>query len=135
MKKTIAVLLAVVFILSGCVVIKDDNIAQNDPSVMKVTEKITVTVLGFEGEELLNKEFDIKGEATALTALQSAAPGEVKMSSTAMPYVTEILGLGEKDHGAMSGWTYEVNGKAPTVGADKYILKSGDRVEWIYFAQ
>lgn len=48
-------------------------------------------------------------------------------------YVVSIDGLAEKKPGyPMSGWLYSVNGHFPPVGADSYMLKNGDRVEWIY---
>lgn len=47
-------------------------------------------------------------------------------------YIYSICGLSEKDCGTQSGWTYKVNGKAPGVSCDKYVLKSGDIVEWVY---
>lgn len=36
------------------------------------------------------------------------------------------------DCGSMSGWMYKVNGKMSSVSADKYVLKSGDKIEWVY---
>lgn len=129
MKKILALLLTSVLILCGC------TVKENNNEMTTVTENITVTVLGFGDEKLLEKTVDVEGEATALSALMTAAPGKVKQSSGVMPYVTEILGLKEREHGAMSGWTYKVNGESPMVGADKYILKSGDYVAWIYFTE
>lgn len=47
-------------------------------------------------------------------------------------YVSSICGLAEMDCGSMSGWMYKVNGKISSVSADKYVLKSGDKIEWVY---
>ena len=40
--------------------------------------------------------------------------------------------LAEKMAGGVSGWTYEVNGYQPPLGADRYELEPGDVLEWIY---
>ncbi len=47
-------------------------------------------------------------------------------------YVYSICGLEEKACGSTSGWMYKVNGKTPSVSADKYVLKAGDEIEWVY---
>lgn len=58
--------------------------------------------------------------------------------STGLPYtgssyyVSSINGLGEFDHGPMSGWLYAVNGVTPGVGCGSYYLNSGDSVSWFY---
>ena len=49
-----------------------------------------------------------------------------------MAYIAGINYLYEFDFGELSGWTYRVNGEVPSVGCDKYELKDGDKVEWIY---
>ncbi len=40
--------------------------------------------------------------------------------------------LGEFVNGDMSGWMYAVNGDMPMVGADDYVLGSGDNLVWYY---
>ncbi len=47
-------------------------------------------------------------------------------------YVKGIAGLYERDCGGFSGWTYEINGTFQNQGCSKYILKNGDKVEFIY---
>lgn len=47
-------------------------------------------------------------------------------------YVEGINNLYEYDCGELSGWTYKVNGEFPKVGCSKYVLKQGDKIEWIY---
>lgn len=47
-------------------------------------------------------------------------------------YIIAIGGLKEKDCGAASGWMYSVNGEKPPKPASKYVLHSGDRIEWYY---
>lgn len=58
--------------------------------------------------------------------------------STGLPYtgsgyyVSSINGLGEFDHGPMSGWLYAVNGSTPGVGCGSCYLNDGDSVSWFY---
>ena len=45
-------------------------------------------------------------------------------------YVKGIGGEMEKSAGALSGWTYTVNGDTPNKSAGSYKLKDGDSVDW-----
>ncbi|MBQ9815462.1 MAG: DUF4430 domain-containing protein [Lachnospiraceae bacterium] len=47
-------------------------------------------------------------------------------------YVREINGLREKEHGPMSGWLYQVNGKTPMIACGSYFPKDGDEIYWWY---
>lgn len=47
-------------------------------------------------------------------------------------YVQGINHLYEFSCGELSGWMYEVNGVFPNYGCSKYVLKNGDKIEWVY---
>lgn len=47
-------------------------------------------------------------------------------------YVSEISGLREIEHGALSGWLYRVNGWYPNYGSSKYEVNEGDVIVWVY---
>lgn len=47
-------------------------------------------------------------------------------------YIEGIANLYEFDCGELSGWMYKVNGWFPNYGCSRYILKQGDRIEWVY---
>lgn len=47
-------------------------------------------------------------------------------------YIEGIGNLYEFDCGDLSGWLYKVNGKSPGCGCSQYMLKKGDKVEFIY---
>ena len=47
-------------------------------------------------------------------------------------YIQGINNIYEFSCGELSGWMYNVNGNYPNIGADKYILKDGDNIEWRY---
>ena len=47
-------------------------------------------------------------------------------------YVSEVSGLREIEHGALSGWLYRVNGWYPNFGSSKYEVNEGDVIVWVY---
>ena len=47
-------------------------------------------------------------------------------------YIEGINNIYEFDFGELSGWMYKVNGVFLRYGCSSYILKEGDRVEWVY---
>ena len=47
-------------------------------------------------------------------------------------YIEGIGNIYEFDAGELSGWMYKVNGEFPNFGCSKYILKNGDRIEFVY---
>ncbi|MCQ2427530.1 MAG: DUF4430 domain-containing protein [Clostridia bacterium] len=49
-------------------------------------------------------------------------------------YVRAIAGLGERDFGDLSGWTFSVNGVFATVGCGAFGLSDGDVIVWNYTA-
>lgn len=47
-------------------------------------------------------------------------------------YVEGIANLYEFDCGELSGWVYKVNDDFPSYGCSRYMLKQGDKIEWLY---
>ena len=47
-------------------------------------------------------------------------------------YIKGISNLYEFDCGELSGWLYKINGKIQNYGCSQYILKPGDKVEFLY---
>ncbi|MBE7036667.1 MAG: DUF4430 domain-containing protein [Ruminococcaceae bacterium] len=47
-------------------------------------------------------------------------------------YIEGIGNLYEFDCGDTSGWFYKVNGEKPMFGCSQYMLKQGDKVEFVY---
>lgn len=102
------------------------NALPKDGVLIPAYSKITIT----EGSTVFDAlELALKTERE--TYKNSNAVFEYRSSSYGN-YVYSIAGLSEKDCGAQSGWTFKVNGQTPGVSCDKYVLKSGDVVEWIY---
>lgn len=76
----------------------------------------------------------LKAGATVLSALQSIHAEHEELMLETRTYeglgtlVTSMYGF--KNGTNNNYWQYEVNGVMPQVGADKYVLKDGDFVEW-----
>jgi hypothetical protein len=89
------------------------------------------------GSLLFTKNISLSSQATVLQALRES---DVLVSSQNLgmgAYVTTIAGFGEglvPGH-PQSGWKYYVNGVAPGLSCDKYILNDGDDVLWLYVEQ
>ncbi len=64
---------------------------------------------------------------TALALLKTAYPNTVTKTSSIGEYVTAINGQAASGN---QGWIFKVNGAEPAVGADKYVTKSSDTIEW-----
>lgn len=47
-------------------------------------------------------------------------------------YIEGINNLYEFDCGELSGWMYKVNNRFPNYGCSQYVLKNGDKIEWVY---
>jgi hypothetical protein len=75
----------------------------------------------------------LEAGANAMEALEVASARgeffyELKQTSFG-PYVSRI---GRYPADSSSGWVFKVNGASPPVGADKVVLKDGDRVLWYW---
>ena len=85
----------------------------------------TKTVTFYEGESV----FDV--------LLREMKANKIHMEFVMTPiynsnYISGINNLYEFDCGELSGWMYRVNGWFPNYGASRYLLKDGDKIEWIY---
>jgi len=85
----------------------------------------TKTVLFYEGESV----FDL--------LLREMQENKIHMEFVMTPiynshYIEGINNIYEFDCGELSGWMYKVNDWFPNYGASRYLLKDGDKVEWIY---
>ncbi len=105
-------------------------------------------ILGLEGSERFPADgiilpetlFDIDENENALTLLYDAVRAyqlQIEVDGVSgdvveTAYVRGIASLYEFDFGALSGWTYLVNGERPSVGCGAYTLHDGDQVVWAY---
>ncbi|MDD4171904.1 MAG: DUF4430 domain-containing protein [Syntrophomonas sp.] len=100
------------------------------------SDGITLVVEGVDGEIIFSESQDWHDGDTALSILLDQPALDVETTgSTGNRYVKSINGLAEFDYGPTSGWTYRVDGDAPSVAADAYELSEGQTVEWVYTAK
>jgi len=78
------------------------------------------------------REIQLHKGATAYEALVSLGLQLDTTGSDTNVYVAAIDGLGEFDHGTLSGWMYSVNGVFPNVSLGSYILSDGDVIQVRY---
>ncbi|MDO8514840.1 MAG: DUF4430 domain-containing protein [bacterium] len=98
------------------------------------TGTVSITIEGL----YTNKSVPISENATVLGILQTMNTGDSQLQLSTKEY----SGLGtlvDGMHGNKNGtdkkyWQYKVNGVMPQIGADAYVLKGGDSVEW-YFGE
>jgi hypothetical protein len=70
---------------------------------------------------------------TAQDALEQASIlGELYYHVTQSSFGAYVDQVGRYGGSASSGWVFKVNDSSPPVGADKVMLKDGDRVLWYY---
>ena len=75
--------------------------------------------------------FDILTEASRTYRIQVENKGSAG-GAHGMVYIAGINYIYEMDFGDLSGWVYHVNGITPSRGCGEYVLKPGDRIEWLY---
>lgn len=78
-----------------------------------------------------------EGESVYDVLVRETRKREIHMESSYTPgygsaYIEGIANIYEFDCGALSGWTYFVNGVVPNYGCSSYILKDGDEISWRY---
>lgn len=78
-----------------------------------------------------------EGESVFNLLLRETKRNKIHMEFTNTPiynsaYIEGIGNLYEFDCGELSGWMYCVNGWFPNYGCSRYMLKDGDKVEFLY---
>lgn len=78
-----------------------------------------------------------EGESVFDVLLRETKKNKIHMEFEMTPiynsnYIEGINNLYEFDCGELSGWMYKVNGWFPNYGCSRYLLKDGDKIEWMY---
>lgn len=145
-------ILAVVLILAVCITdfqTADDYYNGEDAIKTETVGTVSLTIrcdtvagksdseyIPEDGIVLETTEFEIEENDTVYDILVEAAKKyQIQMENTGaegMVYIAGINYLYEFDFGDLSGWMYFVNDEEPSVGCDDYVLKDGDKIEWLY---
>jgi Domain of unknown function (DUF4430) len=96
--------------------------------------EVTVVVdFGSKTQPLIEKTFTIAEKGTVLDALSIAAPVVTVRKFGMDHFVEEIAGI-RNDFASDRGWHFEVNGYRSNVPAERYLVKDGDLIKWLYLA-
>ena len=97
--------------LTGC------NLKKSTSAITDQTQQKVITYNGVEGKtayDLLREKYQVEADTSSFGVM-----------------VKSINGLAATDK---EFWLYSVNGQQPSVAADKYQTKTGDKIEWDYKA-
>ena len=94
------------------------------------TISVSISVSGNTFSE--SGEIGLPKNSSAYDALKAFAKEMDWAVSGSGSYVKGINGENEKSAGALSGWTYSVNGETPNKSAGSLRLHDGDSVEWTF---
>ena len=102
-------------------------------SPLPAADAVTVEIEGMGQILLPVTTVEIQDKTTVADVMKAVrTSGKIKMAINGTGYVSGIGELYEGDHGAMSGWLYEVNGERPGYSCSQYELYAGDRIRWVY---
>lgn len=106
---------------------------QQYTSVRASLVQVSLTIDYGNGTVVTHDEVYLFHNATVLDALRAVAEVYVTYwPSFEAFFVESINGVVNNADNNGKYWLYWVNGEHPPVGADKYILRNGDNVEWRY---
>ena len=99
------------------------------PSAASVKRQISVNI-DFGDGRMVSEEIYAQ---TAYSALQTVAKDkELTIDVKQYKFGILVTKIGDKENSDKFGWIYLVNGKAGQIAADRYVIYSGNKVEWKY---
>jgi hypothetical protein len=76
---------------------------------------------------------DLPASTSAFSLLQIVTSRQnIPLSFKTYSFGTLVESINNLPNTAQRAWIYFVNDKSPNIGADKYILAPGDKVDWRY---
>lgn len=120
--------------LTCTLTVRCDTILQN----IAWLEKEKVDIVPKDGVIFAEKEVTFyEGESVFNVLLREMKKNKIHLEFVNTPiynsaYIEGIANLYEFDCGELSGWVYKVNDWFPNYGASRYMLKQGDKIEWLY---
>jgi hypothetical protein len=79
----------------------------------------------------VEKTVTVPAKSTVFDALSAAVPVVTARKFGMDHFVEEIAGV-RNDFANDRGWHFEVNGYRSNVPAERYLLKNGDLIKWLY---
>jgi len=81
----------------------------------------------------IEKTVTIPEKSTMFDALSAAVPVVTSRKFGMDHFVEEIAGV-RNDFASDRGWHFEVNGYRSNVPAERYMVKNGDLIKWLYLS-
>jgi hypothetical protein len=99
-----------------------------------MTIEVAVTIdFGLVGRQGIAKSIIVPAKSTVLDALNIAA-AVVTSPKFGMDYFVEAIDGIKNDFATDRGWHFEVNGYRSDVPAERYLLRHGDWIKWLYLS-
>ena len=96
--------------------------------------RVTVTIdYGPAAKSGYEKMVTVPERSTVLDALSLSVP-VVTLPRYGMDHFVEAIDGVQNDFAANRGWRFEVNGLRSNVPAERYLVKDGDWIKWMYLA-
>jgi Domain of unknown function (DUF4430) len=96
--------------------------------------QVTVTVdFGSANRPRFEKTVTVVEKSTVFDALSLSVPVATASKYGMDYFVEEIDGI-KNDFAADFGWRFQVNGRGSNVPAERYLVKNGDWIKWLYVA-
>ena len=93
---------------------------------------MTISIdFGSENRSRIRKNVAALEGSTVLDVLRLAVPIVTSRKFGMDHFVEEIAGI-RNDFASDRGWHFEVNGYRSNVPAERYLVKGGDLIEWLY---
>jgi uncharacterized protein DUF4430 len=93
---------------------------------------VTVTIdFGPAGREPFEAVLTVPEKSTVLEALLNPLPVATSARYGMDHFVEAIDGV-KNDFAADRGWQFEVNGLGSNIPAERYLVKNGDWIKWLY---
>jgi hypothetical protein len=86
---------------------------------------------GPAGRPPFEKKATVPEKSTVLDALSKLVPVLTSPRYGMEYFVEEIDGI-KNDFASDLGWRFEVNGRRSNVPAERYLVKNGDWIKWLY---
>ena len=96
--------------------------------------RVTLTIdFGPAGRPRFEKKVAVPEKSTVLDVLSNPLPTTTSAKYGMEHFVEGIDGV-ENDFARDRGWRFEVNGLRSNVPAERYLVRDGDWIKWLYLA-
>ena len=95
---------------------------------------VTLSIdFGPAGRAPIEKKAAVPAKSTVLDVLSNQLPIATFSRYGMDHFVEEIDGI-KNDFAGDRGWRFEINGRRSNVPAERYLVKNGDWIQWLYLA-